>query len=71
MKLGVYNAILHDLSLDEALDEVVKLGLDGIEVNSGGFLPPKHLPIDEILSSDAAAKDYLKRFEDRGLESLG
>ncbi|MDN5617206.1 sugar phosphate isomerase/epimerase [Rothia sp. HC945] len=71
MKIGVYNAILHDLSLDEALDEVVKLGLDGVEVNSGGFLPPNHLPIDEILSSDAAAKDYLKRYEDRGLEILG
>lgn len=71
MKFGVYNAILHDLSLDEALDQVAALGLDGMEVNSGGFLPPVHLPVDEILRSDAAADAYRQRFEDRGLEILG
>ena len=39
MKLGVYNAILHGRSLPEALEVVKGLGLDGLEVNTGGFLP--------------------------------
>ncbi|MEY4714137.1 MAG: hypothetical protein RIQ37_467, partial [Actinomycetota bacterium] len=37
MKIGVYNAILHDRSLTEALKVVKDLGLDGLEVNTGGF----------------------------------
>ena len=60
MKLGVYNAILHDRSLPEAIEVIAKLGLTGIEINSGGFLPPVHVPtFDDILASDAARDDYL------------
>ena len=44
MKLGVYNAILHDRPLPEALKVVADLGLTGIEINSGGFLPAVHVP---------------------------
>ena len=71
MKFGVYNAILHHLPLEEALDVVARLGLDGLEVNSGGFLPPTHLPVERILGSDAAAREYLELFSSRGLEILG
>ena len=39
MKFGIYNAILHDRSLPEAIEVIAKLGLTGIELNSGGFLP--------------------------------
>jgi sugar phosphate isomerase/epimerase len=72
MKLGVYNAILHDRPLPEALKIINGLGLDGLEVNTGGFLPPTHIPnIDEILVSDAARDDFLGIFEAAGLEILG
>ena len=60
MKLGVYNAVLHDRPLPEALKVIAGLGLTGIEINSGGFLPAVHIPtFDEILVSDAARDDYL------------
>ena len=60
MKLGVYNAILHDRPLPEALKVIADLGLTGIEINSGGFLPAVHIPtFDDILVSDAARDDYL------------
>lgn len=72
MKFGVYNAILHDRSLPEALSAVKDLGLEGIELNTGGFLPPVHIPnIDEILESDAARDDFLGIFEEAGVELLG
>ena len=60
MKLGVYNAILHDRPLPEALKVIADLGLTGIEINSGGFLPAVHIPtFDDILDSDTARDDYL------------
>lgn len=72
MKLGVYNAILHDRPLPEALKVIADLGLSGIELNTGGFLPAVHVPtMDEILSSDAARDDYLAIFEGTGVEIAG
>ncbi len=72
MKLGVYNAILHDRPLPEALKVIARLGLTGIEINSGGFLPPVHLPtFDDILVSDSARDDYLGLFEGTGVSIAG
>lgn len=72
MKLGVYNAILHDRPLPEALKVIADLGLTGIEINSGGFLPPVHVPtFDQILESDAARDDYLAIFEGTGVSIAG
>jgi sugar phosphate isomerase/epimerase len=72
VKLGIYNAILHDRPLAEALAVIAGLGLTGIEINTGGFLPPVHIPnIDEILESDAARDDYLGIFEGTGVAIAG
>ncbi len=72
MKLGVYNAILHDRSLPEAIAVVRDLGLTGIELNSGGFLPATHIPtLDEILVSDAARDDFLDVFAGTGVSIAG
>ncbi|MEY3677292.1 MAG: hypothetical protein RL351_519 [Actinomycetota bacterium] len=72
MRLGVYNAILHDRSLPEALKTIAGLGLTGIELNTGGFLPAKHIPnIDQILESDTARDDFLAIFEGTGVEIAG
>ncbi|TKV61731.1 sugar phosphate isomerase/epimerase [Nakamurella flava] len=72
MKLGVYNAILHDRPLPEALAVIADLGLTGIELNTGGFLPPVHVPnIDAILTSDTARDDYLGLFEGTGVSIAG
>lgn len=72
MRLGVYNAILHDRPLPEALTVIANLGLTGIEINTGGFLPPVHVPtFDHILESDAARDDYLALFEGTGVSIAG
>lgn len=72
MRLGVYNAILHDRPLPEALKVIADLGLTGIEINTGGFLPAVHVPnFDEILTSDAARDDYLALFEGTGVSVAG
>jgi sugar phosphate isomerase/epimerase len=71
MKLGVYTAILHDRPLTEALDVIVSLGLDAAEINAGGFLPPAHLPIDDVIASRSARDDYLAIFDERGVALAG
>ncbi len=72
MRLGVYNAILHDRPLPAALEVIAGLGLTGIELNSGGFLPAVHIPtLDDILVSDTARDDYLGIFEGTGVSIAG
>jgi sugar phosphate isomerase/epimerase len=67
MKLGAYTACLHDKPLREALETLASLGLDSAEINSGGFLPPVHLPVDALRSSEQARQDYLGEFEAAGV----
>lgn len=72
MRLGLYNAVLHDRSLPAAIDAIADAGLTGLELNTGGFLPPVHIPnIDEILESDAARDDFLGIFEGTGVSLAG
>ncbi len=67
MYIGAYNACLGDKSLTEALDIIKDLGLNSVEINSGGFLPPIHLPVEDLRSSEQARQDYLGEFSSRGL----
>lgn len=71
-RLGLYNAILHDRPLPEAIEVVAGLGLTGLEVNTGGFLPAVHVPdFDAVLVSDAARDDFLATFDGTGVELAG
>ena len=67
MYLGAYNACLHDKPLGDALQVIADLGLTSAEINSGGFLPPVHLPIEQLRSSEDARQEYLGEFSSRGL----
>ncbi|MFV0464059.1 MAG: TIM barrel protein [Nostocoides sp.] len=67
MYIGVYNAVLADKSLTDALDLIAGLGLNSVEINSGGFLPPIQLPVEDLMSSEQARTDYLGEFSSRGL----
>jgi Sugar phosphate isomerases/epimerases len=67
MKLGAYTACLHDLPIEEALTTLQGLGLDSAEINSGGFLPAPHLPIEQIRASQDARDTYLGLFADAGI----
>jgi sugar phosphate isomerase/epimerase len=67
MKLGAYTACLHDRPLPDALRTLASLGLQSAEINSGGFLPPVHLPVEAIRSSQGARDEYLGLFEEAGL----
>jgi sugar phosphate isomerase/epimerase len=72
MKLGLYDAVFHDRSLEDALVAIRAAGLTGIELNTGGFLPPVHVPdIDAILTDDTARDAFLARFDGTGVSIAG
>ncbi len=67
MKLGAYTACLHDKPVADALKILRDLGLDSAEINSGGFLPAPHLPVDAIRASQDARDEYLGLFASSGV----
>jgi sugar phosphate isomerase/epimerase len=67
MRLGAYTACLHDTPLPETLRILAGLGLDSAEINSGGFLPAVHLPVEDLLSSETARTEYLGLFDEAGV----
>ena len=56
MKLGAYTACLHDSPLPEALRRPRGLGLTSAEINTGGFLPAPHCPVDDLLARPARGR---------------
>jgi sugar phosphate isomerase/epimerase len=67
VKLGAYTACLHDKPVADALGILRDLGLNSAEINSGGFLPAPHLPIDRIVASQDARDEYLELFSSSGV----
>jgi hypothetical protein len=66
VKLGGYTACLHDKPVAEAIRILSDLGLESAEINSGGFLPAPHLPIEQIRSSQDVWDEYLGLFAAAG-----
>ena len=67
MRLGAYTSALHDRPIDEVLRSLSDMGLEGAEINAGGFLPSPHVPIELLLTSEAARGEYLALFDEAGI----
>lgn len=65
--IGVFDPVYADLSLDEMLEKVSALGLEAIEIATGGYPGNPHCPVEKLLADSGALKTWKKKFEDRGL----
>jgi sugar phosphate isomerase/epimerase len=65
--IGVFDPVYDHLSLDAMLDKVTALGLEAMEIGTGGYPNNPHCPLDELIADRAKAKAWLKKFEDRGI----
>src|SRR5207245_8676774 len=66
--IGVFDPVYDKLSLDEMLDRVSALGLEVMEIGTGGYPGTGHCPVDELLEDAGKAKAWKKKFEDRGIQ---
>ena len=58
MKLGVMNPVLADLTFEEALARLNKLGVQCIEIGAGGYPHDYHLKPEELLASPENVEAY-------------
>src|SRR5690606_7551137 len=70
MKLGFVTDSLGALGFNEVLETATRLGVDGLEVNTGGWSTAPHCDLALMKSDAGARKAFLKAFSDRGLELI-
>jgi len=65
--IGVFDPVYDHLSLDEMLDKITALGIEAVEMGTGGYPGTKHCPVSQLLADPAKAKAWKKKFEDRNI----
>lgn len=70
MKLGFVSDSLGNQPLDVMLDHAVRLGVSGVEVNTGGWSTAPHFDLGVMKESAEARRSFASAFTDRGLQII-
>jgi sugar phosphate isomerase/epimerase len=65
--IGVFDPVYEHLSLDEMLEKVSALGLEAMEIGTGGYPNNKHCALEELIADKSKARAWQKKFEDKGI----
>jgi sugar phosphate isomerase/epimerase len=67
MKLGLFTPVFGKLNQAQMLEKVRALGIQAIELGTGGWPGRDHLDVDRLLADDRSATDLMTRVRDAGL----
>ena len=67
MKLGAFNPLFGNLELTEVLDKFADLGLEAVEIATGGFVGNAHCDPEKLLADDKARDAFKRALDERGL----
>lgn len=70
MKLGFVSDSLGTLSFEDLLDNAARMGVQGIEINTGGWSTAPHFNLAAMRESAEVRKSLVRAFEDRDLEII-
>lgn len=70
MKLGFVSDSLAGLSFEQLLDQAVRLGVSGVEINTCGWSTAPHFDLPGMLGNASAQTAFKAAFADRGLEII-
>ncbi|MEZ5450923.1 MAG: sugar phosphate isomerase/epimerase [Thiolinea sp.] len=70
MKLGFVSDSLGGMSFADLLAHAQRMGVSGIEVNTGGWSTAPHFDLATMKQSRQAQKDFLQSFADHNLEVI-
>ncbi|UPM42911.1 sugar phosphate isomerase/epimerase family protein [Halocatena salina] len=67
MQIGVLTAVLDDQPRDDAFEYLSDLGVEAVELGTGGFTESDHLPREEFLDAEDRQKELHESLETNGL----
>ncbi len=65
--IGVFDPVYARISLDAMLEKISALGLEAVEIGTGGYPNSAHCPVKDLLEDPAKARAWKKKFEDRNI----
>ncbi len=65
--IGVFDPVYSDLSLDEMLDKISALGIEAVEIGTGGYPGNSALPDRRPPRRSGKPKAWKKKFDDRNI----
>ncbi|HLK32554.1 MAG TPA: sugar phosphate isomerase/epimerase [Terriglobales bacterium] len=65
--IGVFDPVYNHLTLDQMLEKISALGLEAVEIGTGGYPGASHCPVEELLADPAKASAWKKKFQDRNI----
>ncbi|HXK83318.1 MAG TPA: sugar phosphate isomerase/epimerase [Clostridiales bacterium] len=68
MKLGVFTTLLSNLSLEEALKYFTSLGIEMVEIGTGGYPGNAHANPDVLLNDEAEFKKFMDTIKKHNVE---
>jgi sugar phosphate isomerase/epimerase len=66
--IGVFDPAFPNLSLDEMIDKFAGLGVEAVEIGTGGYPNSVHCPVKELLEDSGKAAAWKKKFEDHNIQ---
>ncbi len=67
MKLGLFTPVFGALSTADMIAKVRSLGIEAIEIGTGGWPGRAHMDVDELLVGEDRASEYLRKVHSAGL----
>jgi sugar phosphate isomerase/epimerase len=68
MKLSYVTDSLGHLPFEKMLDTIAEMGIDTIEMTTGGWSPAPHLRLNELLESETKRSEFLGQLEKRNIK---
>jgi sugar phosphate isomerase/epimerase len=66
--IGVFDPVYSDLTLDQMLEKISALGLEAVEIGTGGYPGAPHCPVAELLGDSGKLNAWKKKFEERKIQ---
>jgi sugar phosphate isomerase/epimerase len=66
--IGVFDPVFSDLSLDQMIEKISGMGIEAVEIGTGGYPGSHHCPVQELLDDPAKLRAWKKKFEDRNIQ---
>ncbi|MGI6209748.1 MAG: sugar phosphate isomerase/epimerase family protein [Anaerolineae bacterium] len=67
MKIGIFTALFQDRPLEQALDIIAEMGLESVEIGTGGYPGTAHADPAVLLADQSKARALKQAVESRGL----
>jgi sugar phosphate isomerase/epimerase len=66
--IGVFDPVFNHLSLDQMIEKISALGIEAVEMGTGGYPGTPHCPVQDLLTDNAKLRAWKKKFEDRNIQ---